>query len=164
MTFQKGFTPWNKGKTGLKIGIPKGTKFSEEHKRKLGLARKGKKYPKLSEALKGKIPPNKGIPHTQATKDKISKTKTGKLRKGGYRKNMGYMYIYTPNHPFIYSEKYVAQHRLVMEKHLGRYLKPTEIVHHINGIRDDNRIDNLMLFPSNSAHITFHNIQRQLAL
>lgn len=57
----------------------------------------------------------------------------------------GYAYVWSPNHPNKTSSQRVAEHRLVMEKHLGRYLTKNEEVHHINGIKDDNRIKNLEL-------------------
>ena len=73
--------------------------------------------------------------------------------KGGRNKNSkGYIEIYMPDHPFCRGGKYVAEHRLVMEKHLGRYLKPYEKVHHRNCIKDDNRLENLQLV-TNETHL-----------
>lgn len=67
---------------------------------------------------------------------------------GGRRKTgRGYVQIYSPGHPSITGvRQYVMEHRLVMEKMLGRYLQPHEQVHHKNGIRDDNRPENLELW------------------
>ncbi len=64
----------------------------------------------------------------------------------------GYIEIYSPNHPYARGKKYVKEHRLVMENYLGRYLEPWEQVHHRNGIKDDNRIENLQLI-QNKVHL-----------
>jgi len=72
---------------------------------------------------------------------------------GGKRKSDGYIRIYSPNHPNVASNRTVYEHRLVMEKKIGRYLTKEEVVHHLNGIRDDNRPENLVIMKNNSKHI-----------
>jgi len=67
--------------------------------------------------------------------------------KGGRNINAaGYVEIYAPDHPRIKSSRrYVLEHILVMEKVLERYLRDDERVHHRNGIKNDNRPENLEL-------------------
>lgn len=52
--------------------------------------------------------------------------------------------------------KRVLQHRYIMEQHLGRPLYTKERIHHLNGIRTDNRIENLKLFENNGEHLKKH--------
>jgi len=76
--------------------------------------------------------------------------------KGGRRRAGEYRYRYAPDHPHRTKENYVMEHRLVMEKKLGRFLEPTEFVHHINGDKADNRIKNLRLCSSKQEHSRNH--------
>ena len=73
--------------------------------------------------------------------------------KGGVKMEKGkYILEHCPEHPNANCQGYVRQHRLVVERHIGRYLLPDEVVHHINGDSLDNRIDNLKLYANHSQH------------
>lgn len=52
--------------------------------------------------------------------------------------------------------KTIQGHRLKMELHLGRKLTNTEVVHHIDGDKSNNSINNLLLFPTKAAHSKYH--------
>lgn len=58
-------------------------------------------------------------------------------------------------YPMVGKGRYVMEHRLVMAKRLQRSLQPWEIVHHKNGVKDDNRLENLEL-TTKGDHITGH--------
>jgi len=71
--------------------------------------------------------------------------KSHKWKGGKFTTSKGYVMFRNPEHPSA-CNGYVFEHRLVMEKHLGRYLLKHETVHHKNGVRSENRIENLELW------------------
>ena len=131
---------------------------------------------KLGRFIKGHTV-NVGRKHSEETKEKIGETHTGSKNpmygrtgknhprwKGGKMISNGYILILKPKHPFAMKSGYVKRSRLVMEKKLGRYLLPEEVVHHkgihfpIDSIKNkqDDRPDNLQLFPNRNEHTKFH--------
>jgi ribosomal protein S27E len=72
----------------------------------------------------------------------------------------GYVIVRLPKDdfyaPMMNRGKYIVEHRLVMARHIGRCLQPFELVHHKNGVKDDNRIENLELTGSIGEHSKDH--------
>ena len=111
---------------------------------------KGKHYSSDTEFKKGQIPTNKGKKYPERSRENSPNWK------GGRYKSRGYVLVLISNHPYSGKGSTVFEHRLIVEKQINRFLNPNEIVHHINGITEDNRPENLMAFSSISAHVRFH--------
>ena len=132
-----------------------GLKHTEETKLKIGLASIGRFWSEEQREKHSKF--RTGKKASEQTLLKMSLVhKDKKYNCAGIKINVGYIYIKKENHPYCNKQGYVAEHRLAMEEFLGRYLKPREVVHHINGIIIDNDIENLELFPSRSEHLSYH--------
>ena len=109
----------------------KGIKISEERKEYFRKLYKGKHFSPNTEFKKGRI----GL-----------RGKNSPNWKGGKITRFGYKVI---SHPTLRynsgASRYVFEHRYIMEQHLKRELSKNEIIHHKNGIKTDNRLENLKL-------------------
>jgi hypothetical protein len=141
--------------------------FTDEYRLKMSIA--AKKRLENPEELKRLSDINKGNKYnlgrikTKEEKEKISIKLSGKYRyekasnwQGGIIiDNRGYVWIKNWEHPSANKSGYITEHKMIMEQHLGRQLDTDEVVHHINGIHNDNRIENLQLV-TRAEHIIIH--------
>ena len=113
-----------------------------------------------------------GRRHTEETKEKISRIKKESQKysenagnwQGGRRLDVdGYVLIKKKSHPSSNGQGYIAEHRLIAEKVLDRHLKNGEVVHHINGNKQDNKNCNLLICGA-GYHIELHGKMRRLNL
>ena len=135
MTFFSGNIPWNKG-------IPRDKKTLK----------------KISKSQMGENNSFYGKKHTKKTIKFFSKQRTREKNPNwkGVVIKKGYVLIYCHNHPFRNHANRVQEHRLIIEKQIGRYLTKKEKVHHLDEIKSNNSPKNLMAFTSESAHQRFH--------
>lgn len=128
-----------------------GKKLSDTHVKKIRDHHNTIEYKEKSRLSHlGQKPWNKGIPGPRG--EKAHHWKNGKTKQ-----KRGYVLLNINGKKFY-------EHRVVMEKHLGRPLTRSEVVHHINKKLDDNRLENLMLFKDHSDHVKHHiNIRKNLS-
>jgi len=113
-----------------------------EIREKLRTAQTGRRY-------------KQNLSHEQKRKKSLNNKRENNPRwkNGTTHDSYGYTLILDPSGK---AGKYIKEHRFVMSEHLGRPLLKTEVVHHKNGIRHDNRIENLELFSSTREHSKHH--------
>ena len=109
----------------------------------------GENNPMYGKGFKGKDNPMYG-----KTKEKSSRWNGGEKK----RKDRYILVIAPDDHPYPADikksgTKYILEHRYVMEQHIGRYIAPEEVVHHLDGNPANNSIENLQLFSSKSEHM-----------
>ena len=77
----------------------------------------------------------------------------------------GYVLIHKPDHKYSKPKRgWIQEHRAVVEDFIKRRLKKGECVHHIDENKQNNKIDNLMIFKSHSKHSKFHTKVRQFGM
>jgi len=140
---------------------PFGKHHSEETRRKIGESQKGKVNSpearlKMSLAKKGRPLSEKNKAALRIARAARVGDKAPRWKGGITVDRKGYILVQSPGHPRAKASGYVQKHRLIAEQALGHYLKPTEVVHHVNGVKDDNRNCNLVICQDDSYHRLLH--------
>ena len=146
-----------------KYGISVGKTYYELRDAGCVFSRKRKKEPSPNE-WENRSRANKGKIISEAQRKMISERNScnfNGLNGYGHTKvqNRGYILAYVPKHPHAHSDGYVMLHTVVMERSIGRYLMPNEVVHHVNHDRKDNRLENLKLMDK-KEHMRMHMAER----
>ena len=133
-----------------------GKKHSLESRELMSRSQRGRKH---SEETKAKIArAHLGMKPSDETRAKLSISHSGDRAgnwNGGVVHSHGRVLLKSPDHPHA-DRGYVFRYRLVMEGQLGRYLLPSEVVHHIDGDPSNDNVENLQLFPDRASHTAHH--------
>ena len=162
MAFQKGGVSWNKGRRGVCLNTGR-THF----KKGFTPWNKGK-HPGTTPAMRAAYDQWQGLPRPKPTGFSETMRKVNPPRGIKYMK--GYRWLYLPDHPDARKKPpnygYIAEHRLVMERHRGRRINHNgvhgEQIHHLDGDKSNNAIENLVLCSTVAEHSLIHNAMEKL--
>lgn len=140
---------------------PKGRKRSMDSRLKVsaaltGIIRSAETRAKMAEAKRGELNPQFGRPSWNAGLKGYLAGERHYRWNGGQRLHYPYVEITNPDEGY----QYVYEHRLIVEQVIGRKLGSDEVVHHINGDPQDNRLCNLYLF-FNKEHSRYHGLREK---
>lgn len=138
----------------------KGTKMTKKSRKLISLGMTGEKNPNFGKHHSNKTKKiirdraleqfKNGMPKTTIVKMKKSHQKRVFLSIGNtFVNSRGYRWLKTGN------KKYEAEHRYKVEKYIGRKLKRTELIHHLDGNTTNNKLSNLYLFTNKALHFSF---------